>query len=72
MWSLRVDVHVLDHCGNLVDAATLAAQAALTAYRKPQVRACRVAWQEAGVTLAPFDSHCAAEVLRQLWGALCR
>jgi hypothetical protein len=37
VWSLRVDVHVLDHCGNLVDAACLAALAALVAYRKPQV-----------------------------------
>lgn len=32
-----MDIHVLDHCGNLVDAACLAALAALMAYRKPQV-----------------------------------
>eukprot|EP01025_Chloroclados_australasicus_P018183 TRINITY_DN1941_c0_g3_i2.p1 TRINITY_DN1941_c0_g3~~TRINITY_DN1941_c0_g3_i2.p1 ORF type:complete len:507 (+),score=66.20 TRINITY_DN1941_c0_g3_i2:101-1621(+) len=37
VWNLRVDIHVLDHCGNLVDAATLAALAALMAYRKPEV-----------------------------------
>ncbi|KAI8470908.1 MAG: exoribonuclease PH component of the exosome [Monoraphidium minutum] len=37
VWSLRVDIHILDHCGNLVDAATLAALAALAAFRKPQV-----------------------------------
>lgn len=36
VWSLRVDVRVLDNCGNLVDACCLAALAALVAYRKPQ------------------------------------
>lgn len=37
VWSLRVDVHVLDHCGNLVDGCCLAALAALVAFKKPQV-----------------------------------
>ncbi len=37
MWSLRCDVHVLDHGGNLVDACILAALAALLVYRKPEV-----------------------------------
>ncbi len=37
MWALRVDVHVLDHDGNLVDACCLAALAALMALRLPQV-----------------------------------
>eukprot|EP01023_Acetabularia_acetabulum_P039517 TRINITY_DN38040_c0_g2_i2.p1 TRINITY_DN38040_c0_g2~~TRINITY_DN38040_c0_g2_i2.p1 ORF type:complete len:492 (+),score=86.68 TRINITY_DN38040_c0_g2_i2:150-1625(+) len=36
-WNMRVDIHVLDHCGNLVDAACLAALAALMAYRQPEV-----------------------------------
>ncbi len=34
---LRVDVHVLDHDGNLTDAAGLAALAALMAFRRPFV-----------------------------------
>lgn len=34
---LRVDVHVLDHDGNLTDAAGLAALAALMAFRRPYV-----------------------------------
>ncbi len=37
VWALRVDVHVLDHDGNLVDACCLAALAALMALRLPQV-----------------------------------
>ncbi|KAF8067289.1 RRP45A [Scenedesmus sp. PABB004] len=37
VWSLRVDVHVLDAGGNLVDACCLAALAALLGFRKPEV-----------------------------------
>lgn len=37
MWHLRVDVHVLDHQGALVDACGLAALAALMAFRRPDV-----------------------------------
>ncbi|KAK9842818.1 hypothetical protein WJX74_002852 [Apatococcus lobatus] len=37
VWMLRVDVHVLDHDGNLTDAASLAALAALMAFRRPYV-----------------------------------
>ena len=32
-----MDVHVLDHCGNLGDACVAASLAALMAFRKPQV-----------------------------------
>ena len=37
VWSLRVDVHILDHNGNLADAASLSALAALLAFRRPEV-----------------------------------
>ncbi|KAG2500081.1 hypothetical protein HYH03_002358 [Edaphochlamys debaryana] len=37
VWSLRVDCHVLDHGGNLVDACVAAALAALMAFRRPEV-----------------------------------
>ena len=37
VWSLRVDCHVLDHGGNIVDACALAAIAALLSYRRPDV-----------------------------------
>lgn len=37
MWSLRLDITVLDHDGNLVGAAGLAALAALLAFRRPDV-----------------------------------
>jgi exosome complex RNA-binding protein Rrp42 (RNase PH superfamily) len=36
VWSLRVDIHVLDHGGNLVDACCLSALGALMAFRKPE------------------------------------
>ena len=36
-WSIRVDVHFLDHDGGLVDAACVAVIAALSAYRRPDV-----------------------------------
>lgn len=34
-WSVRVDVHVLSHDGNLIDASCLAVVAALRHFRKP-------------------------------------
>ena len=37
-WTCFVDVHVLDHSGNLIDAASLAALAALTHTTMPNVR----------------------------------
>jgi exosome complex component RRP45 len=37
VWSVRVDVHFLDHDGGLVDAASVAVIAALQNFRKPDV-----------------------------------
>jgi hypothetical protein len=37
VWSLRVDISLLNGCGNLVDVCCLAALAALLGFRKPQV-----------------------------------
>ena len=37
VWSVRVDVHFLDHDGGLVDAACVAVIAALSAFRKEDV-----------------------------------
>ena len=36
-WSLRVDVHVLDHDGGLVDASCIAVMSALQHFRRPDV-----------------------------------
>ena len=36
VWHVRVDVHVLDHAGNLADAVGLAALGALLAFRRPE------------------------------------
>jgi exosome complex component RRP45 len=37
VWSIRVDVHVLDHCGNYIDCACLAVSAALRHFRRPDI-----------------------------------
>ncbi|XP_074373275.1 exosome complex component RRP45A-like isoform X2 [Apium graveolens] len=36
VWSVRIDVHILDNGGNLVDAANIAALAALSTFRRPE------------------------------------
>ncbi|XP_010413551.1 PREDICTED: exosome complex component RRP45B-like [Camelina sativa] len=35
VWSVRIDLHILDNGGNLVDAANIAALAALVTFRRP-------------------------------------
>ncbi|KAJ1878046.1 3'-5'-exoribonuclease [Coemansia sp. RSA 486] len=37
VWTVRIDLHFLDHAGNLVDAAAVAAIAALRHFRRPDV-----------------------------------
>ncbi|KAK9079394.1 hypothetical protein SSX86_001065 [Deinandra increscens subsp. villosa] len=36
VWSIRIDLHIIDNGGNLVDAANIAALAALSTYRRPE------------------------------------
>ncbi|XP_074585711.1 exosome complex component RRP45A-like isoform X2 [Curcuma longa] len=36
VWSIRVDLHIIDNGGNLVDAANVAALAALLTFRRPE------------------------------------
>ncbi|KAL8029389.1 hypothetical protein ABFX02_14G222500 [Erythranthe guttata] len=36
VWSVRIDLHILDNGGNLVDAANIAALAALLTFRRPE------------------------------------
>ncbi|CAI9112979.1 OLC1v1013495C1 [Oldenlandia corymbosa var. corymbosa] len=36
VWSIRIDLHILDNGGNLVDAANIAALAALSTFRRPE------------------------------------
>jgi exosome complex component RRP45 len=40
VWSIRLDVHVLDDCGNLIDACSIAAITALHHFRRPDVTIC--------------------------------
>ena len=37
VWLIRIDVRVLDHEGNVLDCAAMAAMAALLAFRRPEV-----------------------------------
>lgn len=46
VWALRVDTHVLDHGGNLIDACVLSALGALMAFRKPEVCRSSFSWGE--------------------------
>ncbi|KAH9727342.1 exosome complex component RRP45B [Citrus sinensis] len=36
VWAIRIDLHILDNGGNLVDAANIAALGALLTYRRPE------------------------------------
>ncbi|KAL9261323.1 Exosome complex component RRP45B-like protein [Drosera capensis] len=36
VWSIRIDLHIIDNTGNLVDAANIAALAALLTFRRPE------------------------------------
>ncbi|OIV94952.1 hypothetical protein TanjilG_22149 [Lupinus angustifolius] len=36
VWAIRIDIHVIDNGGNLVDAANVAALAALLTFRRPE------------------------------------
>ncbi|GMI65932.1 ECERIFERUM 7 [Hibiscus trionum] len=36
VWAIRIDIHILDNGGNLVDAANVAALAALMTFRRPE------------------------------------
>ncbi|XP_010667896.1 exosome complex component RRP45B isoform X3 [Beta vulgaris subsp. vulgaris] len=36
VWSIRIDLHILDNGGNLVDAANVAALAALLTFKRPE------------------------------------
>ncbi|KAJ4845981.1 Exosome complex component rrp45b [Turnera subulata] len=35
-WAIRIDLHIIDNAGNLVDAANIAALAALLTFRRPE------------------------------------
>lgn len=61
---MRVDTHVLDHGGNLIDACFLSALAALMAFRKPEVRC--------GTAVHSAVRHSGTRTAGPLWAALCR
>jgi exosome complex component RRP45 len=59
VWAITCHVHVVDHGGNLVDAASLAAIAALMHYRRPEVAVKEGASGNGGVTVYSVDEHAA-------------
>jgi exosome complex component RRP45 len=55
VWAITCDIHVVDHGGNLIDAVSLAAIAALMHYRRPEVSV-----QSGGqTTVYKMDDHAA-------------
>ncbi|CAN0922481.1 Exosome complex component RRP45B [Linum grandiflorum] len=46
VWAIRIDIHILDNGGNLVDAANVAALAALLTFRRPECSLCGENGQE--------------------------
>ncbi|MCI4330557.1 MAG: exosome complex protein Rrp42 [Thermoplasmata archaeon] len=56
-WSCFVDIHVLDHSGNLIDAASLAALGALTHATLPQKRF-GIAEHDIPLAVAHFPVEC--------------
>ena len=40
VWEVRIDIHVLNYDGTIVDAASIAAMAALCHFRRPDVTVC--------------------------------
>ncbi|KAH7484881.1 hypothetical protein PRIC1_004193 [Phytophthora ramorum] len=59
VWAITCHVHVVDHGGNLVDAASLAAIAALMHYRRPEVAVKEGSGGSGGVTVYSVDEHAA-------------
>ncbi|KAF4316456.1 hypothetical protein BBO99_00008681 [Phytophthora kernoviae] len=59
VWAITCHVHVVDHGGNLVDAASLAAIAALMHYRRPEVAVKEGTTGNGGVTVYSVDEHAA-------------
>ena len=56
MWSIRVDIHFLDHDGNIIDAACIAAISALSHFRRPDVTV--IGEEVTIVSIPPFFSDC--------------
>jgi exosome complex component RRP45 len=54
VWHVRCDVHVIDHCGNIAGAASLAAGAALLSFRRPEAT---VDPQTQRVVIHPADAR---------------
>ena len=59
VWAITCHVHVVDHGGNLVDAASLAAIAALMHYRRPEVAVEKGTEHNGGVTVYSVDERAA-------------
>lgn len=54
VWNVRVDIHVLEDDGNVMDAASLASLAALTDFRRPDVM---VSAEQEVTIFSSFERH---------------
>lgn len=59
VWAITCHIHVVDHGGNLIDASSLAAIAALMHYRRPEVAVKESASDGGGITVYSVDEHAA-------------
>lgn len=54
VWNVRVDIHILEDDGNVIDAAMLSALAGLTDFRRPDVQ---VSAEHEVTVFSAFDRH---------------
>lgn len=56
VWMVNVDIHIMNHSGNLIDAAALAAVTALWNVRMPEVKDDQVNWEKKTNKRLPMNS----------------
>lgn len=72
VWAIHVDIHVLNHSGNIIDCAALAAITALKHFKRPDVT---VVGEEATIVSRPVCTHRDFIVLSislLIMGSLCK
>ena len=56
VWMVNVDIHIINHAGNLIDAAGLAAIAALWNVRIPELKGGEVNWEKKSSKKLPMSA----------------
>lgn len=69
VWNVFVDIYVLDHDGNLIDAAAVAAMAALQCARMPKMEGDAIKWGEYAGPL-PVKETCVCATFGKIGSAI--